>query len=286
MRIFQKGEDMVVEGLSHFQLSEIFDCGQCFRFSQREDGVWQGVAFGRFLQIRQDLEKIVFLETDRETFETVWRDYFDLNRDYAQIAKLFSQYEILDNARRYAQGIRILRQQPFEALCSFILSQNNHIPRIRGMIARLCESFGEEIAPGQFAFPTPQRLAGLEREDLTPIRAGFRDRYLLSAARMVAEGKLDLEEVGRLELPLAREQLKRICGVGDKVAECALLFGWHRMEAFPVDVWMKRVMERLLPEGLPDDVLSLAGIAQQYLFHYARSLGIGKEKEGDGLRVG
>lgn len=178
---------------------------------------------------------------------------------------------VLQEAAQYASGIRILRQDPWEALCSFILSQNNHIPRIRGMIARLCETLGDPLDTGtDFDFPTPEKLAGCSPDDLAPIRAGFRTRYLLDAAQRVARGEVDLTACQTLPLPEARQMLQQIHGVGPKVAECILLYGCHRLEAFPLDVWMLRAMETWFPGQSAADFGPYAGVAQQLIFHYSR----------------
>ena len=174
-------------------------------------------------------------------------------------------------AAAFAPGIRILRQEPWEALCSFIISQNNHIPRIKGIIERLCQRLGAEI-PGTawHAFPTAERLAACSLEDLAPLRAGFRAKYLLDAARKVASGQVDLARVAAAPVEEGRRELQTIFGVGPKVAECALLYGFHKTECFPLDVWMKRAMATLLPGRRPEEFGENAGLAQQYLFHYSR----------------
>ena len=145
-----------------------------------------------------------------------------------------------------------------------------NIKRIKGIVQRLCENFGEEISPGDFAFPTPQKMAELSADDLAPLRAGFRNRYLIDAAQKVYSGEVDLESCRTLDYEQARKELMKITGVGVKVADCTLLFGLHRIEAFPVDVWMKRAMEKLFPGMMPSDFGDCAGIAQQYIFHYSR----------------
>lgn len=253
-----------------FDPDQTLDCGQSFRWEKMGD-TWQGVAFGRRLALKQEGEELVFSCTPQE-FESLWRGYFDLDTDYDAIRRELSVMDpVLEKACAYAGGIRILRQEPWEALCSFIISQNNNIPRIKGIIQRLCETLGEPAAEGEFRFPTPQRMASSSLEELAPLRAGFRAKYLLSAARLVTEGKVDLQAIPHMELEKARETLMLIHGVGPKVAECALLYGFHRLEAFPLDVWMKRVMERWFPKNNPEDFGPWAGVAQQYLFHYIRT---------------
>lgn len=279
MNIEKRNNKLLLTGTECFTLDETLDCGQAFRFTKNGDGIWEGVAFGKILRVSQDADgNITFHDGCGDDFETLWRTYFDLDTDYIRIAGILSENEVLSRVYNNAVGIRIMRQEPFETLCSFIISQNNNIPRIKGIISKLCENFGDEIAPGYYTFPTAERLAALSEENLAPLRAGFRNRYILSAAQMVAGGSIDLESLRTAPMAEARAELKRICGVGDKVAECTLLFGLGRMEAFPIDVWMKRIMAELLPDGLPDFALPYAGIAQQYLFHYARLNRIGVKK--------
>lgn len=166
---------------------------------------------------------------------------------------------------------RVLRQDRWEALCSFIISQNNNIKRIRGIVETLCNTWGEPLPGRRSSFPGPEVLASLTEEDLQPLRSGFRAKYILDAARKTASGEVDLDHVASLPTEEAAAELCRIRGVGIKVAHCALLYGFHRIECLPVDVWMKRVMSTMYPQGLPEELLPYAGIAQQYLFHYSRS---------------
>ncbi len=253
-----------------FSLPATLQCGQCFRWKQCEDGTWQGAAMGKRLTLREENGEIVF-SAGKEEFLEVWVPYFDLELDYGKIRRsLARKHPVLREACRYAPGIRILRQDPWEALCSFIISQNNNIPRIQGIISRLCELYGGENG-GNTAFPPPEWLAELSVEDLAPLRSGFRAKYLLSAARLTVSGEVDLTAAAKLPVDEAREMLRKIYGVGDKVADCVLLYGLHRLEAFPMDVWMKRTMAELLPGVSPEDLGSFAGIAQQYLFHYSRN---------------
>ena len=151
-----------------------------------------------------------------------------------------------------------------------MVSQNNNIRRIQGIVERLCQLFGEPLEGGKRAFPTAERVAGLSPEELAPLRCGYRAAYVLDAAEMVASGRLDLERVAREPAGFGREELQRIRGVGPKVAECALLYGFHKTECFPMDVWMKRAMKTLLPGLRPEDFGTNAGLAQQYIFHYSR----------------
>lgn len=250
-----------------FSLADTLNCGQCFRWSEQADGWFDGVVEGRMCRVKQT-ESGLALEAEGD--EAFWADYFDCRTSYAAIRGRLCQNETLAKAATFAPGIRVLRQYPWETLCSFIISQNNNIKRIRGIVARLCTCFGEPLAPGVYAFPAPEALAGRTAEELAPLRSGFRAGYLLDAAQKVASGELVLEEVAVLPLEEARLALQTIRGVGPKVAECALLYGFGRMECFPMDVWMKRAMKQLFPEGLPLCARENAGIAQQYIFHYAR----------------
>jgi N-glycosylase/DNA lyase len=247
-----------------------FDCGQCFRWEKAADGAWEGVAFGRELRVRRRDKLLLFEGTDAEEFARLWAPYFDLGRDYAALLASYESDPVLRLAVRFAPGLRILRQEPWEALCSFILSQNNNIPRIRGIIARLCEAFGERLPGGRHAFPGAERLAGLSAADLAPLRCGFRAKYILDAARKVASGEVELGVLSSTPVAQARESLQSILGVGPKVAECALLFGCGRLECFPQDVWIKRALACFYPSGFPARFAASAGVAQQILFHYAR----------------
>lgn len=258
-------------GVTDFGLAETLDCGQSFRWRQEEDGSFSGVAFGRELRLGWEGDALLLHRVTLEEYDQIWRDYFDLAFDYGALKRELAKISpAMAEATRYAPGMRLLRQEPWEALCSFIISQNNNIPRIKGIILRMCEQFGEPLPGGGYAFPTPQAIAGQEPERLQPLRAGFRAKYLLDAARKVAGGEIDLNKTAALPLDEARAELQKIQGIGPKVADCVLLYGMHRLEAFPMDVWMKRAMGVLFPGEPPSLFGKYAGIAQQYLFHYSR----------------
>ena len=261
---------LVFENICDLELSETLDCGQCFRWRQQEDGSYRGVVRGRSVRASRDDGRLILDGAD-EADRELWADYFDLSRDYGAIrSRLAALHPVMAEAAQYAPGIRILRQEPFEALISFIISQNNNIKRIAGIIDRLCGGFGEPIGGGEYAFPTAERLAALEPDDLAPIRAGFRHRYIIDAARRVASGDVDLEAIRLMPYREAQAQLMRITGVGVKVADCVLLYGLHRLDSFPLDVWMKRAMATLFDGMEPSAFGECAGVAQQYIFHYAR----------------
>lgn len=256
-----------------FDLAQTLDCGQAFRWSPvpGRPSAWQGAAMGCALTLWESNKEIHF-DCTPEEFQTVWHAYFDLGSDYAHMrAELSAISPVLAQAAAFAPGIRILRQEPWEALCSFILSQNNNIPRIKGILHRLCQGWGGPI-PGSalHAFPTPQALAAETPETLAPLRAGFRAKYLVDAAQKVCTGQVDLPSLSTAPLEDARRELQKIMGVGPKVAECTLLYGFHRTQCFPMDVWMKRAMQALFPGFTPADFGENAGLAQQYIFHYSR----------------
>jgi len=259
-----------ISGISDFDLPHTLDCGQAFRWEQKENGNWHGVAFNRYLEIsKQEDGTIILHNTTPEEFDLVWRDYFDLERDYNAIINAISGNEILSTAAKFGSGIRVLNQEPWETLCSFIISQNNNIKRIKGIISRLCENFGEEKS-GYYTFPSAEKIASLSLEDLSVLRSGFRAKYILDAATKVASGEIDLSNLKNLTVDVARGELMKIKGVGPKVADCALLFSHKHIEAFPKDVWIKRAMEQLFGGELPKEAVPFAGIVQQYIFFYAR----------------
>lgn len=273
MRVVSVEEGTLLKDCENFDLAQTLDCGQAFRWNLREDGSWHGVAGGRALTLRQTANGILLEGVDVEAYENFWGNYFDVNRDYAMLIERFSSDPHLKKATEFCPGIRILRQDTWEALCSFIISQNNNIPRIKGIIDRLCENFGEPLGNGDFSFPAAQRLAELTVDDLAVIRSGFRAKYLLDAAKKVSSGEVDLKALHELPLNEAERYLvKNIYGVGPKVARCVLLYGCGKSNAFPVDVWVNRIMQRLYPSGMPECTRGAKGIAQQYLFHYVRSV--------------
>ncbi len=268
------GADIVAEGVPCLDLARTLDCGQAFRWTRTEDGRWHGVVRGQALTLSQEGERITFYETSRAVFDRIWAPYFDLDRSYPDMIACLCEDPVLARAVRTNRGIRILRQEPWEALCSFIISQNNNIPRIKGIIGRLCEYFGERASGGGSAFPAPERLAPLEPEDLAELRAGFRARYIIDAARKVSDGTAPLDGLDCIPIDEARARLMQITGVGIKVADCTLLYGAGRLEICPMDVWMKRVIAAFYPGGLPACTRGIEGVAQQYLFHYARTSGL------------
>ena len=270
MTVTEINGNIQIEGLKNLSLSETLDCGQAFRWQEITDNIWHGVAFGKYLEIGFNDGVFTLYDTSLDDFNSLWENYFDLRRDYGKIITEISADKTLKKASSFAEGIRILNQEPWEALCSFIISQNNNIPRIKGIIDRLCENFGERLDGGFYAFPTAEKIASLTLDDLAVLRSGFRAKYILDAARKVSSGEIDLIALKDIDTACARAELMKIYGVGEKVADCALLFGLGHIDAFPKDVWIKRAMVKLFDGELPECALPFAGIAQQYIFHYAR----------------
>lgn len=257
---------------AELDLEKTFECGQCFRWNADENGVYRGVAYGHCARLWQQGDDIC-IYTDME--ESFWREYFDLERDYAEISRDFMDGGYLQRCTEYGMGIRILRQEPWEALCSFIISQCNNIKRIKGIVERLCSLYGEPLEfEGQrfYSFPSAQRLASLDVSALAPLRCGYRAEYIITAAMAVASGALDLDTLIDAQWVSAKKELMKLKGIGEKVANCVVLFGLYHMEAFPIDVWIKRALkEHFQPSFRPETLGNFAGLAQQYIFYYARS---------------
>ncbi len=259
-----------IKDVSNFDLAQTLDCGQAFRWSQDKNGVWSGIAFGKYIELHEKDSDIIITGSDKEDFENLWKNYFDLDRNYAQIIKEVSINNTVRKAAEYSRGIRLLNQEPWEALCSFIISQNNNIPRIKGIVERLCENFGKRI-DGGYTFPSAEVIANLTLDDLAVIRSGFRAKYILDAAHKVTSGEINLEELKCTDYDTARNILTTVKGVGPKVADCVLLYGLGHKNAFPRDVWINRALDQLFDGNIPDCVGLYGGIVQQYIFHYIRN---------------
>lgn len=270
MKYIKKNNDLLVIPEDIFSLPQTLDCGQAFRWEKTENNKWHGVVKGTPLTVYETLEGIVFENTTEEQFNAIWKDYFDFDTDYKKIRESFSGDLYLSKAMDFCGGIRLLKQEPWEALCSFIISQNNNIPRIKGIISRLCETFGDDLGNGDFSFPAAERLANMTPEELAPLRAGFRAKYIVDAAKKVVSGEVPLYSLPQLPLEEGLNFLMKITGVGPKVASCALLYGCGKKDAFPIDVWVKKILSELYPDGFPFEDSPYKGIAQQYLFHYRR----------------
>lgn len=273
-------------------LAQIFDCGQCFRWDREADGSYTGIAFGKPVNIAlaetAPLEGMLTIDNACERdFETIWHPYLDLGRDYGTIKRTLAQRDtVMADVIGSGPGIRILNQEKWETVISFLISQNSNIPRIKRCIETLARLFGTEA--GEYAgrtfynLPTPTVLANLSVCDLEPVKLGYRAKYLIETAKAVAadDGAI-LARTGDMSLDDAYTYLTGLCGIGPKVAHCILLFSMGKTESFPVDVWIRRVMHCLYGFAEHDTAGMQAfaaekfggygGIAQQYLFYYMRT---------------
>ena len=253
-------------------IRKIAQSGQCFRLNARANGRYELLAHGRLLEIEPTEDGALFY-CGTEEFASLWRAYFDLETDYAAIRRAIDPADAyLCAAAAFGRGVRILRQEPWETLVTFILSQRKNIPAIRGCVELLCARFGEPIAgAGTNAFPKPEALANAELECLLGCSLGYRGRYVQAAARMAATGELDFAAMERLPDDALYETLLSVPGVGKKVADCTMLFGFHRLGRFPVDVWIERVLAREYAGGFPlERYDGFAGVLQQDIFFYER----------------
>ncbi len=265
-----------------FNAKQIFECGQCFRWNPVGENSYIGVANGQVLKVSQTGEDIIFENINQNEFDSLWNDYFDLKKDYKKAKKLLSDGGVMDEAISFGGGIRILKQDPWETLLSFIISSNNNIPRIKKIIETFCRLFGKPIlafSDTYYSFPEPSELFGIEKGDLAPLCAGYRDEYLIDAIKKITSGEINLDEIHDLDYVSLKSELMKIKGVGPKVADCIALFGFAKEEAFPVDVWVRRVLHTLYnkeytakeaAEFAKERFGKNAGIAQQYLFYYMR----------------
>lgn len=266
---------MLIQNIDDFNLEQTFECGQCFRWN-KEGKDYIGIAGGYVMKASNAVGGIK-IECANDDFSM---RYFDLERNYGKVKNAINKDRIIKQAILQGSGIRILRQQPWETLVSFIISANNNIPRIKKIIESLCRSFGEKLEfEGKiyYDFPAAEVLSGLAPCDLFEARCGFRDKYIIDAARKVASGEIDLQSIYNMSAEEGRQALKRINGVGDKVADCVLLFAYQKFEVFPKDVWIKRIINDLYgvdEKGIDEFVVrkfgKYGGFAQQYLFYYAR----------------
>lgn len=291
MKLYEENNLVILEDVENFDARAIFTCGQAFRWYEEKDGSFTTVHLGRVLNVLNEEDRVVFKGTNLEEFKEIWLDYFDLNTNYKEIRKTLSGNEILVNAMEYGKGIRILNQNHFEMLISFIISANNMIPRIKKSIEVISMRYGKFICEDEnrkyYSFPTVEELSNATVEDLREFaKVGFRDKRIFDTVNMILNDKIDLNSFESLETDILREELLKFSGVGNKVADCIMLFSYKRGEVFPVDVWIKRVMEKLfIKQETPVKKIAkeanrifgkYAGYAQQYLFYYGREEKIGK----------
>jgi len=261
--------------VNHFDINQIADSGECFRWRKVGESEYVGVIGGKVCRVTQNGNIVDFVGISEDEF----RWYFDLDRDYAVIQQYYAKDPILKDAMSCGKGIRILNQDKFEILISFIISANNNIPRIKNSVEALAKRFGKHIEGELYAFPTPRELMQASLEDLQACGLGYRDKYIYKTCRDIMAGK-SLEEIAELPTEACRKELLKFTGVGPKVADCIMLFSMQKYDAFPVDVWIKRIMEILyfkeerslkeIAQYAKETFGEYAGIAQQYLFFYAR----------------
>ncbi|MDO4438862.1 MAG: DNA glycosylase [Eubacteriales bacterium] len=269
--------------LESFSASDIAESGQCFRMSPlKEEGAYKLVAFGKYLKIVQKEDGKIQFHCSENEFNEIWKEYFDLNRNYSDFQKVALEDDIyLKQAIAFGKGIRILNQEPWEMLISFIISQRKSVPAIRTSVERLSERLGKPIYSDngsgdilEYSFPSPEKLAEADIDILSECGLGYRTEYVANAARSVLRGDIDFEFLKSLETDHLIEELMKQKGVGIKVASCVALFGFHRLDVVPVDVWMKRVIDTVYNGELPKEYKPYAGVIQQYLFNYARLNGV------------
>lgn len=291
MKIYEKDNKVILEGVSDFDPKHIFECGQCFRWKDQGDGSYTGVAKRRVINVSREGDTIYLKNTNLEDFNNIWKDYFDLDTDYSKIKnELRNMDEYLEKATEFGWGIRLLRQDPWEMIISFIISSNNRIPMIQKAIKNLSREYGTYIGSYEgedyYDFPTPKQLSKASIEEIRACSTGFRDKYIKSTTEEVIKNNDDVYSYRNLSTEDCIKELLKFNGIGPKVGDCIALFGMQKYDTFPVDVWVKRVMQEFYVEddmSLPkirkyaiDKFGDLSGFAQQYLFYYARELGIGR----------
>lgn len=272
-----------VHQVRNFELEHIFECGQCFRWEKQESGSYIGVAFGRVLEVEKRDGDVLLYNATEEEFRDIWADYFDLYRDYGTLKEILSKDPILKKSVEFGHGIRILKQEPFEMILSFIISSNNRIPMIKRGIKRISEKWGKKLLyKGQeyYSFPELDEIKAATVEELAACALGFRAKYIKATVDSLSSKSADISRICRQESEECHKELQKFTGVGPKVADCIMLFSMGKHSAFPVDVWVKRAMQHfyLAPDvslkkirefGI-DKFGEIAGFAQQYLFYYAR----------------
>ena len=272
-----------------FSIPQICESGQCFRLDAVSEDTYELLAGSRYLKIgirqkhpadetdgsgKADVYGETILYCTQEEYDNFWKEYFDLSVSYSDyIARIDADDDYLRSAAEFGRGIRILRQDTWEMIITFILSQQNNIPRIKGLIRTLSERYGRrKEAPDKsvyYTFPEAEALSKATEQELRDLKLGYRSKYICGTAQMVADGRIDLEALRSLDYAEARAELMRLPGIGGKVADCICLFALHQMDAFPVDTHIKKVMELHYPEGFPfERYRGCAGVMQQYIFYY------------------
>ncbi|EOD00172.1 DNA-3-methyladenine glycosylase family protein [Caldisalinibacter kiritimatiensis] len=291
-RIIEEGDKIIIKDIYDFEPKHVFECGQCFRWNEESDGSYTGVAYDRVINVKKDSNDIILSNTNIKDIEKIWKNYFDLNRDYGKIKSKLSNDKVLKEAMDFGHGIRILKQDVWETVISFIISANNRIPMIKKAIETLSEKYGEFIeeyrGKKHYSFPKPDVLSKLSIDEIEDCGVGYRAKYIATTAAIVANRQMDIYRIKNLSTDSARKELMLLSGVGPKVAHCIMLFSMDKHDSFPVDVWVKRVMEHFyfkkdtkikdIQEYAENKFGEYSGFAQQYLFYYARENGIGRKK--------
>ncbi len=289
MKLDIKEQKYIIKNCKSFELKDIFECGQCFRWNKQEDGSYTGVFRRNVLNVKSKNNQIIISGICQEDIEKVCMDYFDLNRNYEEIKSKLSKVDnYMQESIKYGAGIRILNQDLWEMIISFIISANNNIPRIKKIIEKMSKEYGTEIEfrnQTYYTFPTTEQLSRANIQDLRKLGLGFRDKYIYETTKIIKERKIDLVELQEKDTTSARKELLTLAGVGPKVADCILLFSTlKRFDVFPIDVWVRRVMNDLYIHNEVEEKVSkkeikklakekfgdLEGIAQQYLFYWKR----------------
>ncbi len=281
--VIYKDNYVVLEGVKNFNIKQVVECGQCFRWKKVTDSNYIGVAYGRVIEVVQEDDKIQILNTTEEDFNNIWQEYFDFNRDYSEVKDKLIDDELLKKSMEFGYGVRVLNQEPFEILISFIISARNSIPVISKTINNISKKYGTKLqykGEDYYTFPTIEQLSIATEDDIRETGASFRSKYIVDTVRRLKDGELSLEEIMALNDDECHTKLQEFKGVGAKVADCVMLFSMKKTSAFPVDVWVKRAM--IYFYDAKDSSLNkirifardrfgeLSGFAQQYLFYYAR----------------
>ncbi len=272
--MYKINNDLIIfKNISDYNLDETFLCGQAFRWDKYKDG-FSGFIDNKLVYVYFDSKDLIvkpLIKVENlDEFANKAKKYLALNIDYKKLKDEFSKDEVMKKSISYAPGIRVLNQDFFETLLTFIISQNNNIPRIKKIVDSLCEKYGEKL--GDFyTFPTPNDLKDVSVEEFFELKMGFRAKYIYDAVLKINSGEIKKEILLSLSYEDAQKELLKIKGVGPKVADCVLLFSLEKYESFPKDVWINRALEQMFPDGLPKEIKGYEGIAQQYIFHYARN---------------
>lgn len=290
MKWFDEKDRIILRDAECFDLEQTFECGQCFRWRRLENGNWLGIVRGLVVEAESSGRDIIFYNMSQSDFIMIWHHYFDLGRDYGAVQRELARNDpVMEKAIAFAPGMRLLRQDFYETLISFIISQNNNIPRIKRIVECLAQNYGRPVTYKDhvlYTFPEAAVLGALSEESLGCVRAGYRAGYIIRASQRIME--MDMDTLKAMSSGDLRQELLKFHGVGEKVADCVGLYSGWIPDAFPVDRWVRRVMSTLYPgSGTSNEEIAafarkkfgpLAGIAQQYLFHYARENRIGMDR--------